>query len=178
MSGNGGQDPLHKLDIPDQLDILELHQRSMYDAQLANHRGFTDQMQSLANLFKPLQKLAIISFCCLLMAGCTYLRFPGVFRIDIGQGNIITSDMIEKLKVGMTKRQVEYVMGSAMVQDPFSPGRWDYVYSYETGRGTLVRNRLTLYFDGERLQRIDDSQLKDPDALRDDLRSSIREERD
>ncbi len=134
-------------------------------------------MQSLAKLFKSPHKLLIISLCCLVLGGCSTLRFPGVFRIDIGQGNIITADMISKLKVGMTKRQVEYVMGSAMVQDPFSPDRWDYVYSYETGNGSLLENQLTLYFEGERLQQIDDSRLKDPEKVREDLTETIRKER-
>lgn len=134
-------------------------------------------MQSLVKLFKSLQKLLIISLCATAVAGCSSIRFPGVFRIDIGQGNIITADMIEKLKVGMTKRQVEYVMGSAMIQDPFSPERWDYVYSYETGKGSFVENKLTLYFEADRLQRIDDSRLKDPEKVREQLTEAIKEER-
>lgn len=134
-------------------------------------------MQNFATLFKPLKSLVIIGLCVGFATGCSTLRFPGVFRIDIGQGNIITAEMIEKLKLGMTKRQVEYVMGSAMVQDPFSPDRWDYIYNYETGRGSFVENRLTLYFEGERLQRIDDSQLTDPEDLRQKLRDKVREER-
>lgn len=134
-------------------------------------------MQSLHNLFKPLQCLVILGLCGSLIAGCSSFRFPGVFRIDIGQGNIITAEMIEKLKVGMTKRQVEYVMGSAMIKDPFSPDRWDYIYNYETGRGTFVENQLTLYFEGDRLQRIDDSRLKAPEKVREQLKQAIIEER-
>lgn len=134
-------------------------------------------MQSFQHLFKPIKTLAILSFCTVILAGCSNLRFPGVFRIDVGQGNIITADMIEKLKVGMTKRQVEYVMGSAMIKDPFSPNRWDYIYNYETGRGTFVENQLTLYFEGERLNKIDDSQLKDPEALAEKLTKRRIEEK-
>lgn len=134
-------------------------------------------MQSLAKLFKPFQKLVLIGLCCVAVSACSSLRFPGVFRIDIGQGNIITAEMIDKLKVGMTKRQVEYVMGSAMIRDPFSSNRWDYVYNYETGSGALVENHLTLFFEGDRLQRVDDSRLKDPEQLRQELQDKIREKR-
>ncbi|MCG8668173.1 MAG: outer membrane protein assembly factor BamE [Pseudomonadales bacterium] len=134
-------------------------------------------MQRFHRLFKPLQSLLILGICTVLAAGCSGLRFPGVFRIDIGQGNIITTDMIEKLTVGMTKRQVEYVMGSAMIKDPFSPNRWDYIYNYETGRGTFVENQLTLYFEGDRLQRIDNDELKDPEAVRKELQEGVIEER-
>lgn len=150
---------------------------SMYYARVANHRGFPRQMQRLKHLFKPAQTLLILSICTLVISGCSTFRFPGVFRIDVGQGNIITAEMIEKLKVGMTKRQVEYVMGSAMIKDPFSPNRWDYIYNFETGRGTFVENRLTLYFEKSRLQRIDDERLEDPEAVRQKLEDGIKEER-
>lgn len=112
---------------------------------------------------------ALIFAAITMISGCSSLRFPGVYRIDIGQGNLITKEMIDKLKVGMTPRQVEYVMGSPMIADTFHPDRWDYLYSLETGTGILVQNQLTLYFENERLSRIDESRYKDPDKLRNDL---------
>ncbi|PIE40686.1 MAG: hypothetical protein CSA49_07240 [Gammaproteobacteria bacterium] len=118
-----------------------------------------------------------MSICAIFLAGCSTLRFPGVFRIDIAQGNIITTEMIEKLQVGMTKRQVEYVLGSAMIKDPFSPNRWDYIYNYETGRGTFVDNQLTLYFEGDQLQRIDTSRTKDPELVIEELKKGREAER-
>lgn len=122
--------------------------------------------------------LVCILGCLLLLSGCSSLRFPGVFRIDIGQGNIITKDMIEKLEIGMTKKQVEYVTGSAMIKDPFTPNRWDYVYNYETGQGALIENRLTLFFENDQLKKIDDSRLKDPENVRKELERTQLIERD
>ena len=77
--------------------------------------------------------------------------------------------MVDKLRVGMTPRQVEYVMGSPMVADTFHPNRWDYIYSLETGKGIQIQNQLTLFFNNERLARIDTSRYKDPEQLRNDL---------
>lgn len=133
--------------------------------------GKTYQMQNLLNSLHALQKAFVpaLLVATLLTAGCSSLRFPGVFRIDVGQGNLITKDMIDKLRLGMTPRQVEYVMGSAMLADTFHPDRWDYLYSLETGKGLMVQNQLTLYFDNERLAKIDTSRYKDPEALRNDL---------
>lgn len=108
------------------------------------------------------------------ISACSTLRFPGVFRIDIGQGNIISEGAREKLKLGMTPRQVEYVLGSPVIKDPLHPDRWDYVYNYESGKGGFVENRLTLYFDSDRLQKIDDSQFKNPDAVQEDLKDQIK----
>lgn len=128
-------------------------------------------MQKLLNALRLGTKttLPIILIAILFSAGCSSMRFPGVYRIDIGQGNLLTKEMIEKLRLGMTPRQVEYVMGSPMIWDTFHPDRWDYLYSLETGKGLEVTNQLTLYFENERLARIDTSRYKDPDQLRDDL---------
>lgn len=123
-------------------------------------------MQIITNFARPLLLIGLIS---LLASGCSSLRFPGVYRIDIGQGNILTQEMVEKLRIGMTPRQVEYVMGSPMIIDTFHPDRWDYLYHLETGKGLSIRNHLVLYFENERLARIDDSLYKDPDDLRNNL---------
>lgn len=128
-------------------------------------------MQNLLNAFRRGKMTAalILLTITLVGTGCSSLRFPGVYRIDVGQGNLITKDMIDKLRVGMTPRQVEYVMGSAMVADTFHPNRWDYIYSLETGKGITMQNQLTLYFNNERLAKIDTSRYKDPEQLRNDL---------
>ncbi|HET8706081.1 MAG TPA: outer membrane protein assembly factor BamE [Pseudomonadales bacterium] len=90
------------------------------------------------------------------LAGCSSVHFPGVFKIDIGQGNIINEDMIAKLKPGMTKHQVLYVMGSPMVQDTYAPDRWDYFYSLVKGKSEEVKKKhLILYFKGEELVKIE-----------------------
>ncbi|HVK99679.1 MAG TPA: outer membrane protein assembly factor BamE [Dongiaceae bacterium] len=127
----------------------------------------------------PMQKLLrilIIFFLpplLLLSSGCESLRFPGVFRIDVGQGNLITKEMVDKLRLGMTPRQVHYVMGSPMIADTFHPDRWDYLYNLETGKGIFIENHLVLYFEGERLARIDNAEYKDPEQLRNDLMKQL-----
>ena len=128
------------------------------------------QMQNLLNAFRRGTPAALLILIVSLAAtGCSSLRFPGVYRIDVGQGNLITKEMLDKLRVGMTPRQVEYVMGSPMIADTFHPERWDYIYSLETGKGILVQNQLTLYFENERLAKIDTSRYKDPEEIRKDL---------
>lgn len=128
-------------------------------------------MQNLLNCLRSRLTLPALTIvlAAMLATGCSSVRFPGVFRIDVGQGNLITKEMIDKLRVGMTPRQVEYVMGSAMITDTFHPDRWDYLYSLETGKGIMMQNQLTLYFENERLARIDTARYKDPEQLRNDL---------
>ncbi len=73
--------------------------------------------------------------------------FPSVYKITIQQGNVITQKMVDQLAPGMTKRQVQYVMGTALIKDTFHPNRWDYVYSTQPGGEVRQQELLTLYFD-------------------------------
>lgn len=85
----------------------------------------------------------------LLLTGCS------VYRPDINQGNYIAKDMVDQLKPGMTKEQVEYLMGPAMVADPFHVNRWDYLYTIDSRlEGHDVYKRVTVYFDGNKVARI------------------------
>ena len=69
----------------------------------------------------------------LLLTGCGGFQFPGVHRIDVQQGNIITQEMVDQLRPGMTKSQVRFIMGTPLVSDSFNPQRWDYYYSLQPG---------------------------------------------
>ena len=79
------------------------------------------------------------------------LQFPGVYKIDIQQGNIITQEMIDQLRPGMTKRQVIFVMGTPLVRDPFDQDRWDYIYSFQPGGGIRGQEGVTMYFENDLL---------------------------
>jgi outer membrane protein assembly factor BamE len=93
------------------------------------------------------------------LGGCSFLS---VYKADLDQGNLVTKEMADKLKTGMTPEQVRYVLGSPAITDTLNPRRWDYVYDYVPGTYARkaglpeVRNRrLTLYFDKGVLSRIE-----------------------
>ncbi|MEK6575917.1 MAG: outer membrane protein assembly factor BamE, partial [Chloroflexota bacterium] len=67
-----------------------------------------------------------------------------------------TPEMREKLKLGMQKSQVHYVLGTPMISDAFHDNRWDYVYRLERNCEIVEKQRLTLHFDGDNLVKIDD----------------------
>lgn len=79
-------------------------------------------------------------------------------RVEIQQGNVITPEMITQLKPGMTREQVQFVMGTASIMDPFHPDRWDYMYIRKDGRDKAERRHVTVYFEGDLLRRIEDAQ--------------------
>lgn len=97
-----------------------------------------------------------LSLVILTLSACSKDKIPGVYRIDIQQGNQVTQEMLSKLEPGMTKSQVSFVMGTPMLIDVFHPNRWDYIYSFHPGNGTREQRRITLYFDeAETLDYID-----------------------
>ncbi|MCJ8170702.1 outer membrane protein assembly factor BamE [Atopomonas sediminilitoris] len=91
--------------------------------------------------------LAVIG-SALALSGCSF-SFPGVYKLDIQQGNVVTQDMIDQLRPGMTQRQVRFIMGNPLLQDTFHPLRWDYLYSIQPGGGTRQQERVALYFNDE-----------------------------
>jgi len=81
--------------------------------------------------------------------GCSLLYKP-----EIQQGTLLSTEMLENLKPGMTKRQVRLLLGSPPVSDTFHPERWDYLYSIgRAGEKQSPPPHLTLYFHNDKLVR-------------------------
>jgi outer membrane protein assembly factor BamE len=88
------------------------------------------------------------------LASCSAGLTP--YKMDIRQGNFVTPDMREKLKLGMTRQQVRYVLGTPMINDAFHGNRWDYAYRLERDNKVIEKQDLTLYFEGDNLVRMVD----------------------
>lgn len=97
----------------------------------------------------------------LLLSACETLRFPGVYRIDIPQGNFVTEDMLAQLEPGMTPDQVRYVLGQPTLRDPFTPDTWFYPMVYQPGRGDTVRQRIVVHFENEQYVRHEGAVIED-----------------
>ncbi len=88
-------------------------------------------------------------------AGSILERIPFVYRPDIQQGNLLDQVTVNRLKPGLTKPQVRYLMGTPMLRDPFHADRWDYVYTMKKGNGPREMKRLTVFFENGRLVRLE-----------------------
>lgn len=88
------------------------------------------------------------------------------YHLDIRQGNWVTQDMVSQLKLGMTREQVRYVLGTPLLTDPFHADRWDYLYRYDSGKDeAMQQRRLTVYFENNLLARVaGDTVAANPDA--------------
>ncbi|ORU90034.1 MAG: cell envelope protein SmpA [Cycloclasticus sp. symbiont of Poecilosclerida sp. M] len=77
-------------------------------------------------------------------------NMPGVYKINVRQGNVVTQEMIDQLRPGMDKRQVKFLLGTPLLVDPFHKERWDYFYNLKKGGSQSTRERITVIFkDGE-----------------------------
>jgi outer membrane protein assembly factor BamE len=100
-----------------------------------------------------MKKLLIITTCIASLSITACSRYHLVHKIDVQQGNVITQDEVNLLEPGMSRRQVQFIMGSPMVADVFHQDRWDYIYLMEPGYGEIVEERITLYFENDELAR-------------------------
>ncbi len=74
---------------------------------------------------------------------------PKVYKLTVQQGNIVTQDMLDELKVGMTKRQVAYVMGTPLIRSPYQQERWDYLYTLERRDKVVKDYQVTVFFQND-----------------------------
>lgn len=90
------------------------------------------------------------------MAPCV-LSLPGcLYHIDVQQGNVIEQDALDQVEVGMTRSQVQFLLGTPMVTDAFHQQRWDYAYYLQEGKSRDIHRRwVVVYFDDDRVVRID-----------------------
>lgn len=99
----------------------------------------------LARLRVP--ALALLA-TCIGLTGCVY-------RMAIQQGNYLDGHAVSQLKVGMTRSQVRYLLGTPMVEGVFNKDRWDYIYYYKRGYVRRpVESRVIVYFTGDKVQRL------------------------
>lgn len=93
---------------------------------------------------------ALVCLVALSLVGC------GIYRPDVRQGNYVDQSLVNQLRPGMSKDQVQFLLGTPLLADPFHKERWDYVYRFQPGRGGKIEERrVTLFFQGDSLSRVD-----------------------
>ena len=81
--------------------------------------------------------------------------FPGVYRINVEQGNVVTEEMLQQLRPGLNRRQVRFLLGTPLIEDSFHINRWDYRYILRNGDKTLDESQVTVWFEDDELVRVD-----------------------
>ena len=104
-------------------------------------------MQSILPWRRIGATLAVLALTCV-ASGCVY-------RVTVQQGNYLDKRDTDQLTTGMTKVQVRYLLGTPMVPAIFDNDRWDYLFYLKVGRQTPVQRQLTVYFKGDKVDKID-----------------------
>lgn len=93
--------------------------------------------------------------CSTLIVGCgSSVPVIRPFKMDIQQGNVVTSKMLLQLRPGMTKSQVKFIMGTPLVVDSFHTNRWDYFYQLRQAGKVVEQRRVILDFEKDLLARV------------------------
>ena len=102
-----------------------------------------------------------VAFLTFILGGCSLsqlklpeLKIPRVYKLSVQQGNVITQEMVDRLKPGMTRNQVEFVMGKPVLADPFEQDQWVYVYTLEVPDYFVQNFKMVLTFKDDTLATI------------------------
>jgi len=98
-----------------------------------------------------MKQLASIFFITIFIISISSCSSFSPYKVPVLQGNIFSEEDLEKLSEGLTKEQVKFIFGTALIQDPFRESRWDYFNSIKVGERTIVENKLTIFFDENHL---------------------------
>ena len=93
-------------------------------------------------------KVSTTFLLILLISACSSFSF---YKVPITQGNIFEDEDIEKLQIGQSMNQVQFILGSPMIKDPFHSNRWDYLNLVTIGDEKIVEKNLIVIFDDEEL---------------------------
>jgi len=99
----------------------------------------------------PFLRIIIALLSLAAIGGCSFDELPFVYRLDIHQGNVVSQEMVDQLKPGMSKRQVTFIMGAPLLIDTFHEERWYYVYSNQPGGEPRVEKKINLIFKQDQL---------------------------
>jgi len=104
------------------------------------------------------QNQLLILVLLLSVTGCATeggFKLPGVYRVDIQQGNVIDQETVNRLRPGMDKNQVQFIMGTPAIHDPFHAEQWDYLYTLSERGGPREQRRVRIYFEDGTLARVE-----------------------
>jgi outer membrane protein assembly factor BamE len=120
-----------------------------------------------------MQKLLIASLIFFLFSCSTAEKIANpvdyfkskIYKLDVQQGNVIDNKMLMRLKPGMTKKQVRFVLGTPLIQDSFHQDRWDYVYKLMKNEKLVEERHVVVYFKDDQLFDIKGEKLNKEEIL-------------
>lgn len=103
--------------------------------------------------------MRLLLFCCVfLLSACAFnstknCGFP--YKLKVTQGQKIASDQINKLQLGMTRTQVQDLLGTQTLIDRLNIDCWIYHYSAACGGKIVEQESIVIYFADGLLKKIE-----------------------
>ncbi len=107
------------------------------------------------------KNLPLYLMLCIFLTACS---FPGVYKINVQQGNIVSQDMLDQLSPGMTKRQVHFVLGNPVIDNVFDDSTEHYLYTYQEAGGRILKQKVSIYYEQDVYVRHQSQMLDDHPA--------------
>lgn len=96
-----------------------------------------------------IRTIAVVALTACAISACS------PHRMNVRQGNFITQSLIDQVEVGMTREQVQFLLGRPLASGPFNPDRWDYIYYLTSQYVDDDRGYLVVWFDGDVVERLE-----------------------
>ena len=104
-----------------------------------------------------------LSLCAALgLAGCEVIRpsddvlaLVTPYKVEVVQGNVVTSEQAALVKPGVTRAQVRDLLGTPLLADVFHGERWDYVFTIRRQGTEPQMRRVVVRFAGDAVKSID-----------------------
>lgn len=115
--------------------------------------------------FRFLCAWAAIAALSASLAGCGSWKAPwgqDTFKPyvpDVVQGNFVSKEQRQALRIGMSRSQVRDVLGTPLVSSLFHADRWDYAFSIQRQGAAVQRFQLTVTFQGDTLAAVEGAEL-------------------
>ena len=94
--------------------------------------------------YRASSRLALV-LAAALASGCVY-------HLGVQQGNFLEKRSIDQLKMGMTRSQVRYLLGTPMLPDVFDKDRWDYLFYFQHSHQKPRQRHLVVFFKDDKVE--------------------------
>ena len=107
--------------------------------------------------------VSMLSACASVQSATSVLPSVGSlvtpYRMDILQGNFVSREQAAALIPGMPRAQVRDMLGTPLLASAFHADRWDYAFTFSRPGLAPQKRKLTVFFKGDALERVESDEL-------------------
>lgn len=100
-------------------------------------------------------KFFLLTLAISLLSACGSV----LYKAEVAQGNFVSKEQVAALKLGMPRLQVADILGTPLLVSVFHADRWEYVFNLKRQGIATPSYKLTVYFKGDALDKIDGSNM-------------------